>query len=122
MHDDRFLFEAIAGALFWLYVIYKIASFSLYKARLFDGAISVRPFGTFKWKSLPVSSIDRVQVERLRPNFSGTDKQLPTSRLEFQGQGHELVAISLKHFRQDDLRRLLSAMKAARPDLNLPTV
>jgi hypothetical protein len=106
----------------WLFVGFHVASFWLYKARLIHGVIGVRPFGTFKWKSLPISAIDRVQVKRLSPDFSRGDRQLPTSRLEFEGRGRELVAMSLKHFERDDLRRLLSAVGQARPDLDLPSI
>jgi hypothetical protein len=63
-----------------------------------------------------------VRVKRLSPDFSGADGQLPTSRLEFHGRGGELVAVSLKHFRRDDLRRLISVVRQVRPDLDLPNL
>lgn len=110
------------GAIFWLFVGYKIASFVLYKVHINKDGISKRPLGTLRWQEILFSDIERVEICRLRPTFRGSDSQLPTSRLELHSRSGKLFAISLAHFRRADIQVFLARLKMARPDLNLPAL
>lgn len=108
------------GAIFWLYVIYKIASFHLYRVRFDEFGVSKRPFGTFRWQTIPFKDISRVEIRRLKPTLRGKDGQLPTSRLELQSRSREPFAVSLTHFKMTDIQALLDRLGRERPELTLP--
>lgn len=116
--DSNFL---VAAAIFWLYVVYKIASFRLYRVRVEGLAISKRPFGTLQWQTLSFADVDRVEVRRLSPRF-GAGSQVPTSRLELHARTGETFPVSLVHFDRSDLEELLRRIKCARPELKVPAL
>lgn len=117
--DTGFL---IIGGIFWLFVAYKIASFRLYRVKFNDNSVSKRPFGSFKWETLPFGSITRIKIRGFSPDLKGRSSQLPTSRIEFYAKSSDPFAVSLTHFQHPDIRALLNQLRSARPDLEMPFI
>lgn len=110
------------SVLLWAFVTFRVAALAAYRVVIADEVLAVKASFRSHWRRLPLGSITKVEIVHNGSLMTGTADKLPADRVEFRGQSEDCLAVSLTHFRAQDVRRLLQHLARSRPNLQLPSI
>jgi hypothetical protein len=115
-------------AAFVILVVFWAFLNSRYRVALEDGTLVMQSASLFN-KSRALTSIKIADITSVKKEISDTHSAIklrrPFRRIAIyagQGDGAKWIDVSLKHFKLEDIRKLLRGIRDSRPDLDVPEV
>jgi hypothetical protein len=114
----------VVGGVPWLFFALQIFLFGLrYRVLWNDDGVIMRATGGPE-RRIPFDEISSIRYETAGPSERAAQSR-PFRRIVIHGRKYArnaFIDVSLRHFRIEDIQKLLAAILARRPDLELPMI